>query len=66
MALEQLPDVELQLWPDFILSSVNSACKGTQKLEFPFMPRIPTNIDPKTSQTCFPLASPSLASKASA
>lgn len=47
MALEQLPDVVLKLWPDFTLSSINSAYKGAQKLGFLFLPRIPRIIDPK-------------------
>lgn len=47
MALEQLPDVTLQLRPDFTRRGINSAYKGAQKLGFLFLPRIPRNIDPK-------------------
>lgn len=63
MALEQLPDVTLQLRPDFTRRSINCAYKGAQKLGFLFLPRIPRNIDPKILQTRFLLALLSLASK---
>lgn len=34
MALEQLPDVVLHLWPDFTLSSVNAAYKEFRNEDF--------------------------------
>ena len=63
MALEQLPDVAVQLRPDFTLTSVSSACKKSLEIRIPFMPRIPRNLDPTTVAACFSSALPSLAAK---
>lgn len=63
MALEQLPDVALWPWPDFTLSSVNTAYKGARLLAS-FHANNPGNLDPKTLLICFSSALPSLAAEA--